>query len=167
MPIQFNAVIKKFDQKGEKTGWTYIDIPEKIAQQLIPGNKKAFRTKGFLDHIAFEGISLVPMGGGDFILALKSELRKKLGKGLGAVLSVQMELDQNPIIICPELITCLEDEPTALLYFNQLPPSHRKYYSNWIDGAKTESTKAKRIAQAVTACSRKMHYGEMIRSLKK
>ena len=43
MPIQFNAVIKKFDQKGEKTGWTYIDIPEKIAQQLIPGNKKAFR----------------------------------------------------------------------------------------------------------------------------
>ena len=59
------------------------------------------------------------------------------------------------------------DEPIALEYFNSIPLSHRKYYSNWIESAKTEPTKAKRIAQTVTACARRQNYAEMIRSLRK
>ena len=70
--ITFNATIKKFGHQGEKTGWTYIEIPEAIAQQLMPDNKKSFRVKGKLDEYTFEGRSLVPTGGGDFILALNA-----------------------------------------------------------------------------------------------
>ena len=163
MQVKFSALIKKFDQQGEKTGWTYIDVPEAIAGQLMPGNKKAFRVRGMLDNYAFEGVSLVPMGGGDFIMALNAETRKKIGKTKGAMVNVKLEVDASPVVICPELVECLKDEPAAYDYFYELPPSHRKYYSNWIESAKTEPTKAKRIAQAVTACSRHMHYGEMIR----
>lgn len=123
--MNLTLLSKKIDQKGEKSGWTYIDVPQMIAQQLIPDNKKAFRISGMLVHTAHEGISLVPMGGGDYIMALKSDLRKKLGKGMGAVIAVHMELDSKPVVICPELITCVEDEPTAQIYFNQLPPSHK------------------------------------------
>jgi len=43
--VCFSTIIKKFEEKGEKTGWTYIDIHAGIAQQLIPNNKKAFRVK--------------------------------------------------------------------------------------------------------------------------
>jgi hypothetical protein len=32
--IQFNCLIEKFGEQGEKTGWTYIVIPAAIAQQL-------------------------------------------------------------------------------------------------------------------------------------
>jgi hypothetical protein len=60
--LQFTSVIKKFDDKGEKTGWSYIEVPAELAQQLMPGNKKAFRVKGKLDDYTYEGISLVPMG---------------------------------------------------------------------------------------------------------
>ena len=166
MPVEFTALIKKFNQQGEKTGWTYIDIPEAIATQLLPGSKKSFRVKGWLDQYAYEGLSLVPMGGGDFILALNASIRKSIGKTKGAMVKVRMEIDTKPVIISPDLMECLQDEPKALAYFNALPPSHRKYYSNWIESAKTEATKAKRIVQTLTACSQQMSYGEMIRSLK-
>ncbi len=38
--VCFSTIIKKFEEKGEKTGWTYIDIHAGIAQQLISNNKK-------------------------------------------------------------------------------------------------------------------------------
>ena len=164
--ITFNATIKKFGHQGEKTGWTYIEIPEAIAQQLMPDNKKSFRVKGKLDEYTFEGRSLVPMGGGDFILALNADMRREVRKPVGAMLKITMEVDKTPTQLCPELLECLVDEPLALANFNKLTPSHRKYFSNWIESARTETTKAKRIAQAVTACTRGQHYGEMIRSLK-
>jgi uncharacterized protein YdeI (YjbR/CyaY-like superfamily) len=64
------------------------------------------------------------------------------------------------------MIECLSDEPAALSYFKKLPGSHQKYYSKWIESAKTEATKAKRIALTVNACARQMHFGEMMREQK-
>jgi hypothetical protein len=165
--VQFITTILKFDEMGEKTGWTYIEIPAAIASKLKPDNKKSFRVKGKLDDHAFAGIALIPMGEGNFIMALKSELRKKIGKNKGATLNVKLQVDEKPYEISKELMECLNDEPKALAYFNKLPPSHRNYYSKWIEGGKTEPTRAKRIAQAVTACSRQMHFGQMMQALKK
>ena len=164
--VSFTTEIKKFAQQGEKTGWTYIDVPEEIALQLMPSNKKAFRVKGLLDAYAFSGISLVPMGGGNFILPLNATTRKQIKKSKGATLQVKLELDTTLVTLCYELMQCLSDEPAALAYFKKLPSSHQKYYSRWVESAKTDATKAKRIAQAVTACARGQQYGEMIRSLK-
>ena len=164
--LEFTVTIKRFDKQGEKTGWTYIEIPAAIAQQLNPENKKSFRVKGFLDEYSFSGISLLPLGGGDFIMALNAIIRKSIGKGKGAILQVKMEADRSPVLPSTELMECLSDEPKALEYFNKLPKSHQNYFSKWIEAAKTEATKAKRIAQTVTACSRGQHYDEMIRSLK-
>ena len=66
--LQFTTKILRFDAQGEKTGWTYILVPGSLAAQLVPGNKKGFRVKGFLDDYAFGGISLIPMGGWQFYL---------------------------------------------------------------------------------------------------
>ena len=38
--VHFITTILKFDKQGEKTGWTYIEIPADIAEQLKPNNKK-------------------------------------------------------------------------------------------------------------------------------
>jgi uncharacterized protein YdeI (YjbR/CyaY-like superfamily) len=65
------------------------------------------------------------------------------------------------------LMTCLADEPEALTFFNQLTNGHQNYFTKWIESAKTEPTKAKRIAQTITALYRKQDFGEMLRSLKK
>ncbi len=162
--VEFTATIKKFDKQGEKTGWTYIEISAAIALKLNLENKKAFRVKGFVDEDAFSGISLLPFGGGDFIMALNAAIRKSIGKG--AILKVGLEPDQRPVLLSTDLMQCLSDEPRALSFFQKLSKSHQNYYSKWIESARTEATKAKRIAQTVTACLHGQHFGKMIRSLK-
>jgi hypothetical protein len=163
--IQFTTVIKKFNDQGEKTGWTYIEVTAAIANKLKPNNKRSFRVKGSLDNFDFEGLALLPMGDGNFILALNTSIRKSIRKQKGASLKVTIEVDDAPVKLNAELMECLTDEPESLSFFNQLTPGHRKYFSNWIDSAKTDATKAKRIAQTLTALSHHQHYGEMIRAL--
>ena len=70
--IQFNAIILKFDQQGEKTGWTYIVIPAATADKIKAGYKKSFRVKGQLNGQAIKQKALLPMGNGDFILPLNA-----------------------------------------------------------------------------------------------
>jgi len=164
--ITFTTIIKKFDDHGDKTGWTYIEVPADIAGQLNPENKKGFRVKGKLDNYAIQGISLIPMGGGQYILAVNATIRKGLKKNKGAMVKVQLALDK-PYELSKELMDCLSDEPTALKFFNSLPRAHQNYFSKWIESAKTESTRAKRIAMTVSATAKKWGFGEMIRASKK
>ncbi|MBO9681836.1 MAG: DUF1905 domain-containing protein [Flavisolibacter sp.] len=165
--VQFNATIKKFDSQGEKTGWTYIEIPAAIAQKLNPNNKKGFRVKGRLDEYEFSMIALLPMGGGDFIMALNAAMRKAIKKQKGAVVKVKMDVDTNEIKPPEELIECLHDEPQAFDYFNSLSKGHQNYFTNWINSAKTDPTKAKRIAATLNALNKKWDFGQMIRAMKK
>jgi len=148
---------------GEKSGWTFIAIPDEIPEQLKPGHKKEFKVKGSLDTYAFKQMPLYPVGGGKFIMALNADVRKAIAKRQGATVEVKMAVDNSAFQINKDFMDCLNDEPAALQHFNSLAGSHQRYFSKWIDSAKTEPTKAKRIAMAVTALARKMGYPEMIR----
>ena len=161
--LSFNTTILKFDKQGEKTGWTYILIPAKIADKLNAGVKKSFRVKGKLDDFEIEKVALVPMGEGDFIMAINAAMRKGISKRKGATLHVQIELDKAQILHPSELLECLQNEPEALKHFNSLPQGHRNYFTKWIESAKTEPTKVKRIAMVVKTMVRKMDFGAMLR----
>lgn len=166
MKIIFTATLKKFSSQGEKTGWTYIEIPKKVTEQLMPGNKKSFRVKGKIDDYKISRVALIPMGEGNFIIAVNAVMRKAIRKQKGASVQLEIEVDNSTLKISPAFIACLNDEPSALEEFNKMPQSHRHYYSNWIESAKTDATKTKRIALAVNTLAKKMNYGEMIRSQK-
>jgi Domain of unknown function (DUF1905)/Bacteriocin-protection, YdeI or OmpD-Associated len=162
--IKFTAAIQKFGQQGEKTGWTYIAIPQDISDKLMPGTRKSFRVKGRLDEFEFTGMALIPMGGGSFILVLNANVRSRIKKKQGAMLQVQLEVDHKPIEVPADLLECLADEPHALEFFgNKLPLSHRNYFIKWIAGVKSEEARAKRIARTVNALARKMNFAEMLR----
>lgn len=165
--IQFVALIEQFREKGEKSGWTYIEIPPQLAASLKPGCKKSFRVKGKLDNYVFEGVALLPMGDSSFIMALKASIRKQLMKQKGDQLQVELEEDTKEKSISAELLICLEDEPAALSYFNSLSVGHQRYFSTWIESAKTDSTRIKRISQAVNALSIGLGYSEMVRMNRK
>jgi uncharacterized protein YdeI (YjbR/CyaY-like superfamily) len=165
--VSFTAQIKKFGNQGEKTGWTYVTIPQELAQALKPDTKKSYRVKGNLDQHKVGGLALVPMGGGAFILPLNAELRKKIRKKEGDTLQLQLEEDTAVVQLPEDLLACLDDEPAAKAHFFSLPPSHRLYYGRWIDSAKTDATRTRRIAQAVNALAQAKDYGTMIREGKK
>lgn len=165
--IGFSATIKRFDQQGEKTGWTYISIPAAIAQKLWPSNKKAFRVKGTLDGHAFSMVSLLPMGDGNFIMALNAAVRRMIKKQKGDVLQVKMERDSGEITPPADFLECLRDEPAALAFFQTLTRGHQNYFINWITSAKTEPTRVRRIAMALNALSRRWGFSEMMRASRK
>lgn len=164
--LTFDAVIKKFGDMGEKTGWTYIEIPQDISDGLKPGWRRSFRVKGKIDDFNISGMAVLPMGGGGFILVLNADIRKGIGKRKGAMVKLALTEDKSPLKINQELMECLADEPEAKAFFDSLAPGHRNYFSKWIDSAKTDTTKTKRIAATVNAMVRKMDYGQMIRALR-
>lgn len=163
----FKSIIQKFANKGEKTGWTYVDIPQDIILKLKLKNKKEFRVKGVMDDVVFERLAVYPIGDGNFIIAINAELRKKLGKKEGAMVSVKFELDTSEALKSQELLDCLNDDKIALKQFNSLLLSHQNYFHRYIYTAKGAATKAGRIVNTINAMHKKMNFGEMIRSLKK
>ncbi|MDP9047798.1 MAG: YdeI/OmpD-associated family protein [Bacteroidota bacterium] len=166
--VGFNAMILQFGELGEKTGWSYIEIPADLAQQLKPGNKKSFRVRGMLDGLAVSGMALMPMGEGNFIMALRADIRKALHKNSGAMLKAQLEEDVDFKIEMPEdLKECFDFEPEAFDFYNTLAKSHREYFIKWINESKTSETRAKRIVNTINAMLRKWNYGQMIRAMKK
>ncbi len=164
--VQFEAIIKKFESKGEKTGWSYIEISPIIIQQLKGNYKKSFRIKGQIDDLAISKIALIPMGEGKYILPIKVAIRKKINKIKGDKVILKIQVDDSEIPINPDFMSCLIEDLEAMNHFQLLPTGHKNYFNTWINSSKTPETTAKRIAMALDALANKRNFGQMIRSHK-
>lgn len=165
--VSFTGTIKKFAQQGEKTGWTYLEIPAAIAEQLKPNTKTSFRVKGTLGAYTIKGVALLPMGGGSFIMALNATMRKELKKGVGETVQMKLMWDAKEQELPSEFMECLADEPAALAQFNKLSKSHKGYFRIWLAQVKTEAARARRMAQAVNALAKGQDFVQMVRTLKR
>jgi uncharacterized protein YdeI (YjbR/CyaY-like superfamily) len=106
------------------------------------------------------------MGEGDFIMPVNALMRKNIKKQKGEKILVQLQEDKSEYEISADLLLCIEEDKKAKIYFQKLPRSHQNYYSKWIESAKTNETKAKRIAMAVNGFHLNLSYPEMMRYYK-
>src|SRR5437868_15167123 len=118
--IRFSATIKRFASQGEKTGWTYVEIPGALAKKLHEGDRKAFRGKGKEDGHEFSMVNLFPMGGGDFIMVLNATVRKAIRKQKGDTVKITMACDHGVRQPPPEVMEGLSHEPECLETFQQI-----------------------------------------------
>lgn len=161
--ILFEIRLQKFTNKGEKTGWIYIEISPERADVLNPGVRVSYRVKGSIDQHPIQQVALLPMGDGGFVLPTNAHLRKAIRKGEGDLVRIELYVDDSPLEYSGDLMECLYDEPQALLYFESLSRGHQNYYTKWVESAKTTETRVKRITQAVQGLAMGMDYGQMIR----
>lgn len=162
--LTFQAQILKFNSNGEKSGWSYIEISRAFAQQLKSDYRRSFRVRGKIDQESVAGLALTPMGEGHFILALKASLRKKIGKEEGDIIRLELEEDTDFKMEIPrDLELCLCEDETWINRFLSLTKSHQHYFIKWINEAKTEITRTKRIALTVEAMEKQLDFGAMIR----
>ena len=133
----------------------------------MPGSRKGFYVRGKLDSFPLKATALLPMGGGNFILPLNANIRKGIRKKKGAMLNVKLQVDREGYQLNGDFVACLNDDPDARKFFDTLTGSHRNYFSKWIDSAKTEPTRVKRITLAVNALSKKWGFPEMLRNSRK
>jgi uncharacterized protein YdeI (YjbR/CyaY-like superfamily) len=165
--LRFNTTIKRFAKQGEKTGWSYILLMEEHLIALKRTTRTAFRISGKIDNHPIEKLAAMSMGDGTFIVSINATIRKAIKKQAGAEVELKIAVDNEPIKLDEEFMDCLQDEPKALDYFNTLNTGHKNYFSKWIESAKTEPTKAKRIAMAVNALQKSWGFPEMLRANKK
>lgn len=166
--IYLKTEIEKYESNSEKTGWSYVYLPQEIADQIKPNSRRGFRVKGFLDELAVNGLSATPIKNDGFIIPLNKNLRKVLRKEEGAVIELRLEFDANFKIEMPEILeVCLAQEEGLLAYFLSLPKSHQNYFINWLNTAKTEPTLSKRLVMLVNAMALKQDFGAMIRANRK
>ena len=165
--ISFEAELLKVDKKGEKSGWTYIEIDAELTNRLAPGNKKSLRVKGMIDNHRIEKVAVLPMGNGTFILPVNGAMRKAIARTHGSVVKVVLSLDRSTFQTDSDFEECLSQSNSATAFYKSLTPSHQRYFSKWISDAKTMETKANRIARTINALEKKMHYGQMLQAAKK
>jgi uncharacterized protein YdeI (YjbR/CyaY-like superfamily) len=56
---------------------------------------------------------------------------------------------QLPATLPAYIATALQKHPAALRHFEALSPAHRRRYIGWIESAKREETKARRLQEAI------------------
>jgi sugar phosphate isomerase/epimerase len=164
--LQFETTLRKFSDKGEKSGWTYIEITPEELEILAPGTRRSFRVKGSIDKHAFKGAALLPMGDGSFILPVNASMRKGIHKKEGALVKVCITKDTEEYRLNAGLLEALDESEPASAAFNKMPRSHQNYYSKWVDAAKTPATINKRLSAIVISLERGMTYAEMLRAQK-
>jgi hypothetical protein len=136
--------LKKYPGKG---GWTYVEIPF-----VKPDKKMPFgwvQVKGSVDGYPIRQYKLMPMGGGQLFLPVKSAIRKAIKKEEGDQVHVHLVPDDSPVEIPDELLLCLLDAPEAYAFFQTLTDSNKKYYIDWIYEAKRPETRVNRIVSAI------------------
>jgi uncharacterized protein YdeI (YjbR/CyaY-like superfamily) len=89
---------------------------------------------------------------GEFLLGLSRENREAAGVEPGDTVDVTIVLDKAPreLEVPPALAAALATAPEAAAAYDRLAYTHRKEYARWIEEAKRDETRARRVEQALT-----------------
>jgi len=139
--ISFAATI--IQHEGMNAG--YIEFPFSVEE--VFGTRGMVKVKALFDgKTEYRGV-MSNMGTGCHILILTQEVRRKLEKTFGDLVSVELEhdLEKREVTIPEEIQSLLKKYPDALTFFDKLSYTHQKEYINWITSAKKEETRMKRM----------------------
>lgn len=141
--VDKDYLLQKFESKG---GWTYAEIPEVTMPKTSFGMLKV---KGKIDDYEFSNVRLMPLGNGNLFLAVNLQLRKKIKKQAGDTVHIVLYEDSMPAEVPEELILCMNYEDGVSEKFETYSDGEKKAFVDWIYSAKTEQTKADRIAKTI------------------
>jgi hypothetical protein len=139
---QFRAVIEAGDGGG-----AFVVVPFDVEKTF---GKKRVKIKAIIEGEPYRG-TLVRMGSPHHMLIVLKEIREKVGKTMGDVVSVELEedLEERIVELPTDIRTALEAEPAAQTHFSNLSYSHQREYVQWVTDAKREETRQSRIKRMI------------------
>ncbi|MEA2292081.1 MAG: hypothetical protein QOF17_1101 [Solirubrobacteraceae bacterium] len=89
--------------------------------------------------------------GGEHLLGLSRAVRQAAGAEAGDSVDVELELDtaERTVEVPEALAAALDADPAARETFDGLAYTHRKEYARWVDEAKRDETRERRVSQAI------------------
>lgn len=88
---------------------------------------------------------------GEFLVGLSRAVREAAGVQAGDTATLTLELDTEPreVEVPPPLTDALQGDSAARAAFDALAFTHRKEYARWIQEAKRDETRKRRVARAL------------------
>src|SRR2546421_4324945 len=88
---------------------------------------------------------------GEFLVGLNRAVRQEAGVEAGDTVAVKLVLDTAPreVEVPEALANALAEDSAARAAFDRLAYTHRKEYARWIDDAKREQTRQRRVTEAL------------------
>ena len=141
--MEFTAVVQLHGKSA-----TGMEIPADIVERLGGGRRPLIQVT-INGHTYPSAIGIM---GGKSLIPLSADNRRKAGVAAGDRVKVSVELDTAPrdVEIPTDFDKALTAHPVAKEAFRQLSSSGKKRHILSIEGAKTEETRQRRIAKAVT-----------------
>jgi len=127
--------------------WHFVEFPHDVKELF--GKRGEVRVKTLINGVAADR-ALLPTKSGYHILVFGGDLRKKAGiKRVGDMVKVELWLDPEPdrIDIPEALAETLDFIPEMKAAWDKLTPGMKRNMCYWVGSAKTEPTRAKRIAE--------------------
>jgi hypothetical protein len=131
---------------GGKTA-TGFEVPADVVEALGRGKRPPVTVR-IGEH---EYRSTVAVMDGRYLLPLSAENREAAGVTAGDEVEVELELDTAPreVDVPDDLARALDAEPEARRTFDGLSNSNKKWHVLQVTGAKSDETRARRIAKSV------------------
>lgn len=143
--FEFDAVIKDGGEKWPTAACIYFpyDIKESF------GTKGQVKVKATFDDVPYRG-SLANMGMGH-VLVMRKDIRAKVGKSHGDTVrvTIQKDTEERVVEIPAELNEAFAQNPDAKAFYDTLSYTNRKEYARWVDTAKRQETKDRRLAKTI------------------
>lgn len=141
---KFQAVL----QKHEGIDGAYILFPYDVQKEF--GSKGRVKVKAVFENVEYRG-SLVKMGMDCHWIGVSKAIREKIGKSPGDKINViiQKDEEERTVIIPDDFLKLLKKDSSILLIFEKLSFTHKKEYVNWINDAKKEETRIRRLDKAI------------------
>lgn len=136
---------KSFDAIVQKEGsFTFVAIP--FSPREVWGAKPRYHVTGAINGISVRG-TLGALGQ-DFFLRLGAAWMRDSGIELGENVNVQLSLEgPHEGNIPSDIAKALSGNKKAKTFFEGLPTFYRKNFIRWIESAKREETRTKRLSE--------------------
>lgn len=128
----------------------YVDVPEalstKLAKEAGGGSRKYIPVIANVNGHR-ERTTLLPAGGGRYRMQFNAGLRKAANADAGDAVSVELSLDtgSRELTLPADLRAALEEHPKIKKAFDEAPPGYRRQILKWMDVAKSEAARNRRI----------------------
>jgi len=128
-------------------GGAFVEIPFDVENAF--GSKRP-KVKTMIEVVPYRGL-LTRMGGPDHMLIIPKGIREQIGKTFGDEIQVSVELDadERVIDIPKSLVKELKKDKEAKTFFDKLSYTHKKEYVKWIEEAKKEETRQRRVLKTI------------------
>ena len=128
-------------------GGAFVEVPFDV--ERIFGSKRP-KVKARIEGVPYRG-TLVRMGSECHLLLILKSIREQVGKTFGDEVKVSVELDiEERVVTIPlELKRAFKSDKDAKAAFEKLSYTHQREYITWINEAKKDETRHRRVLQTL------------------